>query len=232
MNCAPSPIRIVVADQQPMSRQHLLGLLEAEPGVHILGVAANNREALSMIRQLDPDVVILDFNLCRAIEAPLFHRFAGRIVVMMEAIERADIVDAFQRGAQAVVLRTAAPRVLLQSLRSVMAGHYWLESETLGVLVEALRELSTRGNGLRSRSDYGLTPRELDIVVKIASGCSNRQVSREFSISERTVKHHLTNIFDKVGVSSRLELALFAVNHHLIGDVASLQSGKAPGFSS
>ena len=101
-----------------------------------------------------------------------------------------------------------------------MAGQYWLESESVGVLVEALRESLAHGNGTRSPKDYGLTRREVDIITKIASGRSNKEVGEEFAISERTVKHHLTNIFGKVGVSSRLQLALFAVNQHLMSSPA------------
>lgn len=216
MNYETNPIRILLADEERMLRRNLRRLLASERGVRILGEAANSSETLSLIHQLEPDIVLLNFELWRALEAPFLNRIAARVVVIIEAIERTRIIEAFLRGAQAVVLRRAAAGVLIQSFRSVMAGHYWLETETLGVLVEALRELSAKSNGARSSRDFGLTPRELDIVAKIAGGCSNREVSREFSISERTVKHHLTNIFDKVGVSSRLELALFAVNHHLM----------------
>jgi two-component system nitrate/nitrite response regulator NarL len=97
-----------------------------------------------------------------------------------------------------------------------MDGQYWLERNSVGVLVEALRESLAHGNITRSPKDYGLTRRELDIITKIVSGHSNKEVGEEFAISERTVKHHLTNIFDKVGVSSRLQLALFAVNQRLM----------------
>jgi two-component system, NarL family, nitrate/nitrite response regulator NarL len=233
MNYAPSAIRLLIADEQRTLRQNLRRSLESEGGVRILGEAANSSEALSLARQLDPDIVLLDLNLYRAFEASLLRRVTARFVVMIDAVEKAAIVEAFSRGAQAVVLRTTAPRVLLRSFQSVMAGHYWLEGETLGILVQALRELSPQGVSVKSPKDYGLTPRERDIVVKIASGCSNREVSQEFLISERTVKHHLTNIFDKVGVSSRLELALFAVNHHLMEDgVAYSDLGKASGSAS
>lgn len=92
--------------------------------------------------------------------------------------------------------------------------------------MEALRAVRSDGNGASSPKDYGLTRRELDIITKIASGQSNKEVGEEFSISERTVKHHLTNIFNKVGVTSRLQLALFAVSHNLNGPAgaAELQS--------
>ncbi len=97
-----------------------------------------------------------------------------------------------------------------------MAGDYWLGRETVPILVNAVREFLSQGNGTISIKDHGLTPRELAITAKIACGRSNKEVGQEFRISERTVKHHLTSVFAKVGVSSRLELAMFAVNHHLV----------------
>jgi len=127
-------------------------------------------------------------------------------------------------------MKTSTARVLLNSLQSVMAGQYWLESESVAVLVEALRDSLFQGNGTKSPRDYGLTRREVEIMTKIASGSSNKEVGEVFAISERTVKHHLTNIFSKVGVSSRLQLALFAVNHHLMINPApslSLQSHQS-----
>jgi DNA-binding NarL/FixJ family response regulator len=141
-----------------------------------------------------------------------------RSLVMLTTLEKANIVEAFRLGAHGIVLKTSSAYLLLQSIRSVIAGHYWLEREGVRILVEAVRDLLSQGNGGTSWKEYGLTPRELDIVAKIASGRSNKEVGEEFSISERTVKHHLTNIFTKVGVSSRLQLALFAVNNHIMSD--------------
>jgi len=221
-NGIPAPIRIVIADEQMPVRQNLRKFLEAERAVHILAEATNSSEALRLICQLQPDIVLLDLDLCRALETSLVPKPAARLIVMIDKLEKTCIVDAILRGAQAVVLKTAEPHVLLRTLRSVGNGQYWLESETIGILVETLRELSAKDNGSRSPRDYGLTPRELDIITRIASGCSNKEVSREFSISERTVKHHLTNIFDKVGVSTRLELALFAVNQQWTEESSSV----------
>jgi len=134
---------------------------------------------------------------------------------MLTNVDKPQILESFRLGAQGVVLKTANRNVLAESIQSVMAGQYWLDSETLRVMVHALRELLLPCNEGTPVRDYGLTPRELDIIAKIANGRSNKEVGEEFSISERTVKHHLTNIFSKVGVSSRLQLALFAVNHDL-----------------
>jgi two-component system nitrate/nitrite response regulator NarL len=229
------PIRVVIADEQPGFRRGLRRLLEFAHRLQVLGEASDAPGAVKLVRQLKPDILLLDLALSRGFELQGAINFATylapvRTLVMLTATERTQIVDAFRLGAHGIVLKTSPQEVLLQSIESVMTGHYWLESESVGILVEAVRELLTHGNGVTSRKEYGLTPRELDIIAKIASGHSNKEVGEEFSISERTVKHHLTNIFSKVGVSSRLQLALFAVSHHLMSDqpsslaVQSLQS--------
>ena len=84
------------------------------------------------------------------------------------------------------------------------------------MVIEALRKFVPRQNGSAPRKDFGLTQRELEIVGRVACGSSNKEISQKFSISERTVKHHLTNVFDKLGISSRLELAVFAREHRLV----------------
>jgi two-component system, NarL family, nitrate/nitrite response regulator NarL len=229
MSNESNPIRIVIADEHPVVRQHLRRSLECEPGLHVLGEASDTDSAVHLTRHSKPDILLVDFALSQQFEFKCLNGLAShappvRIVVMVGAIEKAHLVDAFRLGAHGVVLKRSTPQVLLKSIRSVMAGQYWLESESLGVLVEALRESLAQGNGAKSPKDYGLTRREVDIITKIVSGRSNREVGEEFAISERTVKHHLTNIFSKVGVSSRLQLALFAVNQHFM-------SGPAPSLS-
>jgi two-component system, NarL family, nitrate/nitrite response regulator NarL len=219
MSDSPNSIRIVIADEQSV-RQDLRRLLESEPGFHILGEASDAHSAVQLTRQVKPDILLIDFALSRGFKLLALNNVAShlslvRIVVMVSTIQKTDIVEASRLGAHGIVLKTSAPRVLLKSIRSVMAGRYWLEGESVALLVEALREFLSQSDGAESPKDYGLTRRELDIITKIANGRSNKEVGEEFSISERTVKHHLTNIFSKVGVSSRLQLALFAVNHQL-----------------
>jgi two-component system, NarL family, nitrate/nitrite response regulator NarL len=223
MNNQPPPIRIVIADEQPIFRHGLRRLLETDRAVHVVGEAPDGSAVVKLVRQLKPQVLLLDLALplrseLEALNGPIGCTSALRIVVMVTAIDRGQIVDAFRLGACGVVMKTATPQVLLNSIRSVSAGRYWFEGDSVTILVEALRQFLPDGNESASLKDYQLTPRELEIITNIAAGRSNRQVGQKFSISERTVKHHLTNIFTKVGVSNRLELALFAVNHHLMGD--------------
>jgi two-component system, NarL family, nitrate/nitrite response regulator NarL len=216
-------VRVVIADEQPVFRHGLRGLLESEHGLNVLGEASDAPGTVKLARQLKPDILLMDLALPRRLGLQGPTNFATclapvRTLVMLATIDKANIVEAFRLGAHGIVLKTSPSPALLQSIRSVMAGRYWLESESVSILVEALRDLVSQGNGATSLKEYGLTPRELDIIAKIASGHSNKEVGEGFSISERTVKHHLTNIFSKVGVSSRLQLALFAVNHHLMSD--------------
>lgn len=221
MSNEPNPVRIVIADEHHSVRKDLRRSLESEPGLQILGEASDAYCAVQLARQSQPDILLVDFALTQRSELKALtdrtSEFASvRIVVTVLAIEKAHLVEAFRLGAHGVVLKGSAPQVLLKSIRSVMAGQYWLESDSVGFLVEALRESLAQGNGTKSPKDYGLTRREVDIITKVASGRSNKEVGEEFAISERTVKHHLTNIFGKVGVSSRLQLALFAVNQHFM----------------
>jgi two-component system nitrate/nitrite response regulator NarL len=219
------PIRIVIADQHFNFRQGLRRSLESEPSLQILGEASDAIGAVQLTRECKPHILLLDFALSQASELKALSGSARdwpgvRMVVMVSAIQKAHLVAAFRVGAHGVVLKGSTPQVLLKSIQSVMAGQYWVEGESVGILIEALRESLAHVDVPRSPKDFGLTRREVDIIAKIADGRSNKEVGEEFAISERTVKHHLTNIFGKVGVSSRLQLALFAVNQHLMSSPA------------
>ena len=100
--------------------------------------------------------------------------------------------------------------------RAVLSGDYWIGGERVVNLVAALNELMKQAAAAPEKKTYGLTPRELEVVTCIVEGCSNKDVAKQFAISEETVKRHLSNIFDKTGVSTRLELALFAIAHKLV----------------
>jgi DNA-binding NarL/FixJ family response regulator len=137
-----------------------------------------------------------------------------RVILLTAAAEKDQIVEALQLGARGIVLKDSATQILLQSIRAVMNGEYWVGRESVSNLVQYLRGLIGSGNTARQRK-YGLTPRELEIVSAVVAGYANKEIAEHFKISEDTVKHHLSNIFDKIGVSTRLELALFAVNQAL-----------------
>jgi DNA-binding NarL/FixJ family response regulator len=186
----------------------------------VTGEASDSAEVVKLARQLKPDLVLLGLPLGGRAGLDVLRDLvaassAVRVVVVTAGIEKSLVVEALQLGAHGVVQKESSPRVLLESIRTVMDGQYWVAREGLPCIVEALRELVPRQNGNGSPKDYGLTSRELALITRVVAGLSNKDVGREFSISERTVKHHLTNIYEKLGISNRLELAVFALNHHL-----------------
>lgn len=217
------PIRIVIADDHPIFRDGLRKLLEEEPGLEVVGEAADGAEAVALARQLEPDVLLLDLAMPRhpGLEAlrDLKEGPAGlRTIVLTASIEKPQIIEALQLGACGVVLKESATQLLLKSIRAVVGGEMWIGRGSVQDLVQYLRAAEGAPPREAPARGFGLTPRELDIVETIVAGYSNREIARHLSISEDTVKNHLSNVFDKLGVSSRLELALFAVNHRLLAD--------------
>ena len=221
MNKVSSPIRILIADDHPILRDGLRNLLEAEPGFAVVGEAADGGEAVQLVQKVKPDILLLDLAMPKMPGLETVRELMGsaasvRTILLTAAIEKKQIVEALQLGARGIVMKESATEVLLKSIRSVMAGEYWIGRESVSDLVKTLQDLADSGGEEPRQKTFGLTPREKEVITSIVSGYTNKDIAQKFSISEQTVKHHLTNIFDKLGVSSRLELALFAVNHRLV----------------
>jgi DNA-binding NarL/FixJ family response regulator len=196
-------------------------LLESERGFKVVGEACDGFEAVDFVRTLKPEILLLDLAMPRrhGLEAlrEISNSHAGpvRVILLTAAAEREQIVEALQLGARGVVLKDCGTEILMKSIRSVLAGEYWVGREPVSNLMLYLRGLMDSSTKISRQRRFGLTPRELDIVSAVVAGYANKEIAEYFKISEDTVKHHLSNIFDKTGVSTRLELALFAVNQAL-----------------
>jgi two-component system, NarL family, nitrate/nitrite response regulator NarL len=213
--------RILIADDHAMFREGLRRLLDAEPGFEVVGEAESAEEAILVARDLEPDIILLDLAMPGKDGLHALHALGAdtpepAIILLTASITADEIVRAIQLGAHGIILKESTTRVLFDAIRQVLKGQYWIHPERVSDLVQALKRSSTSAKPTSRSKDFGLTPRERDIVGMVVAGYSNPDIGRKCSISEQTVKHHVSNIFDKLGVYNRVELALFAVNHGLI----------------
>jgi len=212
--------RILIADDHPIFRDGLRKLIEAEQGLSVVGEAADGEEAVKYARQLEPDILLLDLVMPRSSGLDALRELAithspVRTVVLAAAIEKNQIGMAFQLGARGVVLKESATQSLLESIRSVRRGDYWVGRESVRSLVQVLRNLQAPLVTEEVCRHFNLTRRELQVIAAVAGGFTNKDIALKFSLSEQTVKHHLTHIFDKLGVANRLELVIFSISHGL-----------------
>jgi DNA-binding NarL/FixJ family response regulator len=209
--------RILIADDHPIFREGLGRILSAQPDLEVVGEAADGDEAIRQANSLRPDIVLLDVSMPQRTGLDVLREIASsgscRVLLLTAGITRGQIVEALQLGACGVVLKEAGSVLLYKAIRAVAAGEYWIERGSVGDVIQQLRQRTSERTGA---AKFGLTRRELQIIAAIVAGCTNRDISEQFSVSADTVKHHVSNVFDKLGVSNRVELALFAIDHGLV----------------
>ena len=216
----PDTIRLLIADDHTMFRDGLRNLLETQPDFTVVAEAAEGIETVRRVREIKPDVLLLDLAMPRMsgldVVAELGRmRAPVRTILLVASIDRAETIKALQLGARGVVLKESATELLFKAIRSVMAGQYWVGRDLVSDLVQTLGRLSNNAAPAGSNK-FGLTSRELDVLRLVVAGYTNKETADKYGLSEDTVKHHLTNIFDKTGASNRLELALFAIHHQIV----------------
>ncbi len=212
--------RIVLADDHPVVRIGVRNMLTNEEGFDVVGEAEDGDEAITQTLELLPDILLLDVAMPRlpgleAMRAIMKGSPSVKILLLTSTITTQQIIEALHIGARGIVLKDALAGHLKTAIRTVTAGDYWIGGKRVVNLMAALHDLMQQATPPQPKT-YGLTPRELEVVGCIVEGCSNRDIAKQFTLSEETVKRHLSNIFDKTGVSTRLELALFAIAHHLV----------------
>jgi DNA-binding NarL/FixJ family response regulator len=217
-----SKIRMIIADDHPLVRDGLRKLIETQPDFEVIAEASDGVEAIDRVQKLKPDILLLDFVMPRMGGLEVLAELARsgvtvRTILLSGAIEKPQIIEAIVLGAYGLILKQSGSQLLFKAIRAVAAGQLWIDRESITEAVTLTRKLAAQGARGVPQS-LGLTPRERQVVEAVAAGQTNKEIAKEFGISEHTVKHHLTNIFDKVGVSTRLELGLFAISQHLTKD--------------
>ena len=218
MTKAKQVIRILVADDHAIFRDGLRKLLEAADEIQIVGEASNGNECVKMLAKLKPDILLLDLRMPEkdglgVLEEVNFETLPTRVIVLTAAEDDRDVVRAMRLGARGVVLKQSASDLLVKSIRKVFDGEIWLDNRMTAEVMKAFSKSSESGP---RREKPLLSDREKEIVQLVAQGFRNKEIGEKLFISEQTVKNHLHNIFDKLGVSDRLELALYAIHHLLI----------------
>jgi DNA-binding NarL/FixJ family response regulator len=203
------PIRLIIADDHAIFRDGLRRLLATQPDFQVIGEASDGKEAISLAQSMKPDVLLLDLAMPRVPGMEVLRELSRqetpvRTILLTAAIQPFAVTSALQLGARGIVLKASPPEMLLKSIRSVHEGQFWVGSEPV----------SSWAKPGQSTSGFGLTSREVEIISAIKKG-SNREIAGQLAISEETVKRHLSNIYGKLGVSSRLELAVLASEQHL-----------------
>ena len=223
-------VRVVLSDDESLFRASLRQLLavpppvikdvygvDVGPGFEVVGEAASGEETVRVVRAARPDLLLLDLQMPRMSGLDALRELAMtggsvRTILLAGAIAGSHLLTAVDLGVRGLVLKDSTTELLFEAITSVMAGQSWLGQTLVTDLLEMVRPLiqSSKAAGV------GLTPRERQILNLVVSGYPNKDIARTCAVSEETVKHHLTRIFDKVGASNRLELAVVATERGLL----------------
>src|SRR5690242_17728592 len=222
-------IRIVVADDHPIFRDGLCRLLALEEDFEVVAQAQDGRQVLDVLQQHEPDILLLDLKMpgldgLATLQRLQIAKNKTRVIVLTASDDKNEFVQVMKLGTSGIVLKQTATELLIKSIRKVHAGEIWLDSHTTAAVIRqfvANDEVQPPVQSMpaapptRERERSPLSQREREIVALVAQGFKNKEMAEKMFISEQTVKNHLHNIFDKLGVSDRLELALYAIHNNL-----------------
>jgi len=228
------PARVVIADDECMFRTSLRQLLavpplvvrdvygvDVGPGFDVVNEARTGEETIEVVAASQPDLLLLDMSMPRLTGIDVLREIAScagtRTIVLSGGLDKSQLLTAVQLGARGVVLKESATELLFEAMTRVMAGQSWVGQTLIADLMDAVRTFahSPAVAGARPKP-FGLTPREREVLSLVVAGCANKEIAERCSVSEETIKHHLTRMFDKVGAANRLELALTATRNGLV----------------
>jgi two-component system nitrate/nitrite response regulator NarL len=219
-SATPNTIGVLVADSNQMQCQLLVGALRRRPEFRVYACSVDMNIILNIIADVPINVIVMNADhpklagqdMANVRRLHLAHPQIAKVLVLGESNHDA-VVNAFRSGVKGLFCFADHPfRLLCKCIQSVHQGQVWANSEQLQYLLETITQVPSL-RMVNARGVRLLTPREEQVVALVADGLSNREVARELGLSEHTVKKYLFHIFDKLGISSRVELALYAVSH-------------------
>jgi two-component system, NarL family, nitrate/nitrite response regulator NarL len=213
-------IKVMIADDHPIVREGLRKLLLLEDDIDVVGEACDGRDLLEKASEMQPDVILLDLRMPNldglgALQTLVHTGSKARVIILTASEDKNEFVQAMKLGCSGIVLKQTSADLIVKSIRKVHSGEIWLDSNTTAAVMRQFASPMDAASGdtrgrIRERSP--LSNREREIVGLVAQGYKNKEMAEKMFISEQTVKNHLHNIFDKLGVSDRLELALYAIH--------------------
>ena len=226
MDGMPEPevrkIRVMIADDHPIVRDGLRKLLSLEDDIDVVGEAADGRELIETVDTLMPDVILLDLRMPNldglgALQTLQHTKCKAKVIILTASEDKNEFVQAMKLGCSGIVLKQTSADLIVKSIRKVNSGEIWLDSHTTAAVMRQFAAPGEAGtmSSSKVRERSPLSTREREIVALVAQGYKNKEMAEKMFISEQTVKNHLHNIFDKLGVSDRLELALYAIHKGL-----------------
>jgi len=212
-------LRILLADDHGVLRAGLRALLNAEPDFQVVGEAADGEEALRQASALRPDIVLMDINMPGTGGIDATRRLKAlapqaRVLILTFHEDKALLQEAIRAGAAGYILKRAVESELINAIYAVARGEMYVHPGMTRALINGLPAAS----GNSAVAAEALTPREIDVLRRIALGYTNRQIADELSISLRTVESHRANLMERLGLHSRVELVRYAADHGLLDD--------------
>ncbi len=214
--------RILIADDHLLFSEALFVLLSRSQMFEVVGSVNSKEMLIPSLEDNRPAILLLDLGLAQAQDVNLarFIEQSGltvRTILLAGYLDKIEVGKVLQLGASGVLLKESTGQALVEAIASVMNGATWLDPRGLAGLARQLSEQKSKTAGQRSLPRrFNLTAREMEILLAIVSGFPNAEIAARFSLSSHTVKHHISHIFDKLGVTNRLELALFAIEHQIV----------------
>jgi len=222
---AARPIRVLLAERRPVILEGLRSVLGRCPDMQIVGDATHGGEAITRAVALTPDVVIMDVELAGADALTVVRNLrmstpGSKVIWFAPSERRSDFVEAMKLGCAGILLKDAQVDLIPKSIRRVHAGEVWLDSATTASIIRQLAAVKNMGRATGQRmktlsEKVDLSEREHQVTILVVQGYKNKDIANRMFITEQTVKNHIHNVFDKLGVSDRLELALYAVYHNM-----------------
>ena len=211
-------IKVLIVDDHQMVRQGLRTFLELQPDIRVLGEASDGQTAVEMVSQLEPDVVLMDLVMPRldGISATRQIKALGssvKVIALTSFTEDDKVFPAIQAGASSYLLKDVSPDELVEAIQAAHRGEARLHPEIVRKLME---QVAQQAGTARQTIPDDLTARELEVVRLVAQGNSNHEIAQALVISEKTVKTHVSNIFGKLQLDDRTQLAIYAINHGLV----------------